>query len=151
MPPLSNVRHEKYAQALAKGKSQHKAYAIAGYREHEGNASRLRSNEMVKARVMHLQEINAKRAEVTRESLLAELEEHRMGAVADHDWGPANQASGLKARITGKDAARVEVTHSFETMRSDEIEAALLKLLQDHGVIEQDPPMIDVTPESESQ
>jgi hypothetical protein len=39
----------------------------------------------------------------------------------------------------------------FEAMRSDEIEATLLKLLQDHGVIEQDPPMIDVMPEKDSQ
>jgi len=57
-----------------------------------------------------------------------------------------------EARITGKDTARVEVsTINFEAMRSDEIEAALIKLLQDHGVIAADPPMIDVTPESESQ
>jgi hypothetical protein len=51
-----------------------------------------------------------------------------------------------KARITGKDAARVEVTHSFESMRSDEIEPALIKILADHGVSVADPPMIDVTP-----
>jgi hypothetical protein len=36
-------------------------------------------------------------------------------------------------------------------MRSDEIEATLIKILQDHGVSVPDAPMIDVTPEKESQ
>jgi hypothetical protein len=99
-----------------------------------------------------LQEVTAKRKEVTRESLLDDIEEDRQLARSLGQMSAAMTGNALKARITGKDVARVEVsTINFEAMRSDEIEAALIKLLQDHGVIAEDPPMIDVTPETESQ
>lgn len=49
--PLKNVKHEKFAQSLAEGKSQREAYSEAGYSPHDGNAHRLRNNEQVKARV----------------------------------------------------------------------------------------------------
>ncbi|WP_455872862.1 hypothetical protein [Rhizobium yanglingense] len=42
MPVLKNARHEKFAQALAKGKTATEAYAEAGFKPHDGNAARLR-------------------------------------------------------------------------------------------------------------
>ena len=83
---------------------------------------------------------------------LDELEEARVGAVQDRQWSAATAASMGKARITGKDIVRKEVgaPGEFESMRADELAAALAKLLADHGlsVIEDDagPAMIDVTP-----
>lgn len=65
MPALTNPRHERFAQGLAKGKTQAEAYADAGYKPSEPNASRLTSNEKVQARLAELQERAAVRTEIT--------------------------------------------------------------------------------------
>ena len=56
MPVLKNAKHERMAQALAKGLSGEKAYVAAGYKPHRGNAARLSANESIKARVTELQQ-----------------------------------------------------------------------------------------------
>lgn len=73
MPALTNPKHERFAQELAKGKSQAEAYKAAGYAPSEPNASRLTSNEKVRVRVAEIQERGAIRAEVTIASLTADL------------------------------------------------------------------------------
>ena len=55
MPALSNARHERFAQELAAGKTQSEAYQEAGYAPSEPNASRLTSNDKVRARVAEIQ------------------------------------------------------------------------------------------------
>jgi phage terminase small subunit len=42
MGTLANQRHERFAQALAQGKSATEAYALAGYKANDGNASRMK-------------------------------------------------------------------------------------------------------------
>lgn len=49
--PLKNARHEKFAQGLVEGKTPSEAYIEAGYTPNAGNASRLKGDEKVKARV----------------------------------------------------------------------------------------------------
>lgn len=73
MPALSNARHERFAQALAAGKSADEAYKLAGYRPNRGNASRLKSDESIQARLAELTEVGTLRAEVTVERVLTEL------------------------------------------------------------------------------
>ena len=73
MPVLENARHERFAQALAKGKSQAEAYADAGYKPSEPNASRLTSNDKVQARLSELQERAATRTEITVASITERL------------------------------------------------------------------------------
>ena len=65
MPILPNPRHERFAQALAKGKPACAAYEEAGYRRNDGNAVRLKGNEKIKTRVSELQGQGAERAIVT--------------------------------------------------------------------------------------
>lgn len=65
MAALKNTRHERFAQELAKGKSQAEAYAEAGYTPSEPNASRLTRNDKVQARVAELQDRAAARTEIT--------------------------------------------------------------------------------------
>lgn len=77
MGVLSNARHERFAQELAKGKSASEAYAIAGYAPNQPSASRLLSNVMVQSRLAELQEKGAERALVTIESITRELDEDR--------------------------------------------------------------------------
>lgn len=73
MPALSNPKHERFAQALAKGMTQAEAYADAGYKPSEPNASRLTSNDKVQARLAELQERAAVRAEITVASITERL------------------------------------------------------------------------------
>lgn len=51
MPPLSNARHERFAQEIAKGTEAGEAYRIAGFKPNAGNARRLKLDEAVKKRV----------------------------------------------------------------------------------------------------
>lgn len=73
MPVLSNTKHELFAQALAKGKSQADAYAAAGYKPSEPHASRLASSGKVQARVAELAGKGAERAIVDIGRTLAEM------------------------------------------------------------------------------
>ena len=49
MGPLTNQRHERFAQAWAEGKTATEAYVLAGYKANDGNASRMKGNERISA------------------------------------------------------------------------------------------------------
>jgi phage terminase small subunit len=70
---LINLRHERFAQALAQGKAANEAYALAGYKANDGNASRMKGNERISARAREIVGRAAERAEVSRERTLREL------------------------------------------------------------------------------
>lgn len=77
MPILSNTRHERFAQELARGRSSTEAYKEAGY-DCEGSsawsaASRLSRNVQVSARVRELQIGGAERAMLTEEWVISRL------------------------------------------------------------------------------
>lgn len=72
MSVLSNPRHERFAQELAKGKSATQAYIAAGYEPNRQHAHRLVTNGDVQDRVEELLLAGAKRAEVTVERVLRE-------------------------------------------------------------------------------
>lgn len=73
MPALDNPKHERFAQELAKGKSQADAYADAGYSPSEPHASRLASNGKVASRVREIQDRAAVRTEITVAGITANL------------------------------------------------------------------------------
>lgn len=108
MPALKNTKHERFAQELAKGKSQSEAYAAAGYAPSEPNASRLTRNDKVQARVAELQERSAERAVVTTESLIEEAADIQTKALAAGQFGPAISALTAKAKLAGKWIERSE-------------------------------------------
>ena len=70
MPPLPNARHERFAQGLFEGMTADEAFVTAGYKQNRGNASRLKSNENVRARLAELQTETAASAKVTLLSAL---------------------------------------------------------------------------------
>lgn len=70
---LKNLRHERFAQELALGKTADEAYQLAGFEANRGNASRLKANESVQARVAEIVESAALRAEITVARVLTEL------------------------------------------------------------------------------
>jgi phage terminase small subunit len=73
MPALDNPRHERFAQELAKGKSADEAYQLAGYSENRGNATRMKANESVHARVQELTERAAEKAVLTKSWVIERL------------------------------------------------------------------------------
>lgn len=125
MPALENPRHERFAQELAKGKTQAEAYQIAGYAPSEPNASRLTSNEKVQARVAEIQERGAIRAEVTVSTLLEELEAARIAALAaaTPQSSAAVAASLGKAKLLGLITDKSEAKHEHTVSYADRLRA----------------------------
>jgi phage terminase small subunit len=70
---LANQRQERFAQALAQGKTATEAYVLAGYTANDGNASRMKGNERILARVQEIVGRAAERAEVSLERALRGL------------------------------------------------------------------------------
>lgn len=116
MPVLSNARHERYAQELAKGQSADAAYQAAGYKPDRGNASRLTTNDSVSQRVAELQaEMAAQTVEnvaVTRTSVLAELAKIGFVAIKDENVRPSDKRGALQniAQIEGWVVSKHELT-----------------------------------------
>lgn len=73
MGALTNPRHERFAQEMAKGKSQAEALVAAGYRPNPSAASRLAADVKICERVAEIQERGALRAEVNIATLTADL------------------------------------------------------------------------------
>lgn len=116
MPVLKNAKHERFAQELAKGKSQSEAYEAAGYAPSEPNASRLTRNDKVRARLAELQERAAVRAELTLADIIDELEEARQVALtaATPQSGSAVAATMGKAKLLGLVIDKAEVKSEVE-------------------------------------
>jgi phage terminase small subunit len=110
MPALTNARHERFAQELAKGKTQKQSYIEAGYSENgaEVSAARLLTNAKVVARVAELQERAAVKVELTIADIIAELEVARIAALGAEtvQASAAVSASKAKAELLGLGASR---------------------------------------------
>ena len=81
MPALRNIRHERFAQLLASGKTAKDAYALAGYKPSESNGAWLARKEEISSRVADLNNqalereqktaaVAAERAAITRQGLI---------------------------------------------------------------------------------
>jgi hypothetical protein len=70
MPIIKPDRHELFAQGLAVGLTQKKAYAEAGYRPNRGGASRLADNVNIINRVAELQARKVDRLVLTKQYIL---------------------------------------------------------------------------------
>jgi len=73
MPALSNPKHERFAQALAKGLSQSEAYEEAGYKPSRSAAARLAADVNICERVSAIQNRAAKRTEISVASITERL------------------------------------------------------------------------------
>lgn len=71
--PLKNARHERFAQELAKGKSQLDAYVAADYKPNESHASRLVANGKVAERVAELKAKAAEKSVITADDIAQRL------------------------------------------------------------------------------
>lgn len=73
MPVLANQRHELFCQGLAKGLTVDEAYAAAGFKPNRGNASRLKANEGIEARLREILAEGAGRAAVDAGRTMQEI------------------------------------------------------------------------------
>ena len=124
MPTLSNARHEKFAQAIAGGKTADEAYALAGYAPQRQNAHRLMTNDDVRARIDEIKGRAAEGLNVTLQWLIERAEEARKQAMS---LGQPSAAVGAIKEIgilSGKRIERREnVTKTLDQMTDDELMA----------------------------
>jgi len=106
---LTNPRHERFAQALFEGETADEAYVKAGYAKNRGNASRLKANEIVLARLTEQQAEAASKSKVTVESICRELDEANAVAKAKGQAAAMVSAATLRAKLAGLMVERVEV------------------------------------------
>lgn len=70
MPALKNQRWERFCQGIANGMTGDAAYEAAGYKPNRKNASRLKTTEVIIARVLELQGKRADRFVLTKQWLI---------------------------------------------------------------------------------
>jgi phage terminase small subunit len=90
MPVLSNAKHERFAQEIAKGVTAEEAYKLAGYSPSLKNAQRLKSNEGIRSRVEEILSQAAKKAGISVERILDEYAKIAFADITEAvDWGDA--------------------------------------------------------------
>lgn len=102
MASLSNAKHERFAQALAKGETADAAYVSAGYKPNRGNAATLKANQSVEGRVAELLDKAATRTEITVASIT-----DRLLAIAKKAEGKDDAPMLSVARASLMDAAKL--------------------------------------------
>ena len=120
MAILSNSKYEKFAQLVAKGVTVTEAYTSAGYSKASArsNASRLRDNEGISARIKELKVAVAERvitAEVRRRSWRVQVLQSRIDAMLglsearaiEYAADPGGSTGLLVKDYRGKDANQV--------------------------------------------
>jgi phage terminase small subunit len=105
---LKSVRHERFAQQLAAGKSATEAYELAGYRGDRTAASRLSTNVNIRARVTQLQNVAAEETGVTIDTLICEAAEIQQKATDGRQYSAAIAALIAKAKLAGRWVERTE-------------------------------------------
>ena len=101
MPVLQNARHERFAQELAKGRSQADAYVEAGYRSSRSAAARLAADVNICERVSEIAERAAVRAEITVADIARQLDEDREFARKVGSAAASVAATMGKAKVLG--------------------------------------------------
>ena len=118
MPVLPNPRHEKFAEQLAQGRTATEAYILAGFKPSRRNASRLKSNEDVAARVLEIQQAAAQSAEITLAGVLRELDQAIDIARTKGQPNALVNAAALRAKLGGLmiERQQIEVQQSEFTL-----------------------------------
>jgi phage terminase small subunit len=129
MAVLANVRHERFCQELAKGKTNAEAYELAGYQSVGATASaaatRLLKDVKIQGRLADIQKRGAERAEITVASVTEHLSRIALKAEALGEAPGLNVAKGAwetAAKLHGLMIERKEVrTGSLDELPADTI------------------------------
>jgi phage terminase small subunit len=142
MPVLSNSKHERFAQEIAKGSSITAAYAAAGFSKNDSNASRLNRNELVRARVDEILAEAAQACGVTVQRIVDELAKIGFANMADYMRGGSDGDPYLDfSQLTREQAAALaEVTvEDFKDGRGEDardVRRIKFKLSDKQGALE---------------
>ena len=130
MSALTNAKHERFAQAIAKGKTATEAYVLAGYKANDGNAATLKGNQRISERIAEILENAAVRAEIsvasvtenlTRIAQKAEKLSDASGlAVSRAAWMDAAKLNGLIIERTKADVTSTVSVISDQPLTPDE-------------------------------
>ena len=131
MPALENPKHERFAQELAKGKSQIEAYVEAGYKPNDGHAARLAGDGRISGRVAEILNRGAIRTEITLASLMEEAAEIQAAALKANQHSAAVAALTAKAKLAGLWIDKAENTNRNVADPSQVSDAELAAVLQD--------------------
>jgi terminase small subunit-like protein len=139
MPALKNPKHEQFVQLIVRGTkygwTQGEAYQRAGFKSSghgaEVNASKLLKKTDIKARLAEIAAPGVKKAQVTVESLLAELEANIVGATVSQQHGAVNGAVALMGKLRGLLVDRVEIGGAGEFQQCESVDDVLDKLLSE--------------------
>lgn len=109
MPVLANAKHERFAQALAKGKTADDAYELAGYSANRGNAIRLKANERVAARIDEILNNVSEKAAVSKAKVIEELSKIGFSNMLDYiRIDPEGQPYTDFSALTREQAAAIQ-------------------------------------------
>lgn len=141
-----NAKHERFAQALANGRTQLQAHGDAGYKAHAGNASKLAADKKIIERVAEIlaerEKMHSEATNIATEALgvdkawiMAKLKENALRAmqaepvldsegnvIGDYKYGGsvANRALELLGKEQGMFIDRKEVRKVGELERMDD-------------------------------
>jgi hypothetical protein len=144
MSQLANIKHENFCRLIIEGAkygwTQADIYKRAGYRADghsaEIAASRLMKKDEIRRRLAELTAPATRKARITAESLLTELEETRAGAVLAAQYGAATAAITAKAKISGILVDRLEVGGVNEFSGCQTPQEVVDKLIEQEGAAE---------------
>jgi hypothetical protein len=131
MAVLFNPRHEKFAQFLAQGMDQSMAYSKAGFSAKTENAigasaSRLAKDPDIRQRVLEINTKGAKRAEISRSSIIERL--RRLSEVAE---GNKQLSAAIRAEeLIGKDIGMFVDRKEMKVSVLDELSDEQLSVLE---------------------
>lgn len=100
MPTLSNPKHERFTQALAKGETADAAYVTAGYKANRHNAAALARSQHISTRLAELLERVAIRTEMTIASVTERL--LRIADVAEKTGIETDEETGVTTGSSSK-------------------------------------------------
>jgi phage terminase small subunit len=143
MPVLKNARHERFAHALAKGKTATDAYEEAGYKPDRHHAARLATKGHITSRVDEIKNRVAEKAEWSAADRLMALKTIFDASAADDRRtaiaaiAEANKMQGsyapTKQEHTGRNGGPIE----YANMTEEEIDARIAAIVS--GVGEDEP------------
>ncbi len=131
--PLENVRHERFAQEVAQGKTLTEAYVLAGYVDDRANACHLQQNTTVKDRIRELTADAAVRAGVSVERVLTELA--KIGFASMADFVTIQEDGEAVVDLTRVSPAKMAAISEITTERVGDIKRTKLKLLDKKGAL----------------
>ena len=112
MPPLTDPRHEAFAQACAKGANRKAAYVEAGFAPDRSKGSQMAKRTAVAARIAELEWLRDRALRAELPHMIADLMDNAFAGEA------LNSAAGLKeARLARLEAIRLLDRMERETPR----------------------------------